>query len=172
MSLRLFLALALCSTACVKLKADLPPICGSTSVTVPGTGSVSPLIAGSKYTVTQSFQFGGGTDLSYLTSVVLSGGTLTPGGTVSDFSFIDEAQLVVMPPDGSSLKPVTLVDWQKSSGTTASIAIPAETANLKDYFSDAGFSFQVTVTGTPPSADWGVNVDLCAQAAVDDTVSL
>jgi hypothetical protein len=172
MNPRILLAAVLLSTACVKLDADLPPICGSTSVSVPGTGSLTPLAAGLSVSVTQSFAFGAGTDMSYLTQVLLNGGSLTPGGGISDFSFVDTAQLTVLPPSGSSLQPVILLDWQKGSSSAASIAIPAAAANLKDYFSDQGFQIQLTISGQPPAQAWGVNVDICASADVDETVSL
>ena len=159
---------ALLSAACVQVQADLPPVCGSVSVDFPAVAAPTRALS---VPVEQTFDLGGGIDLSPITDLRIDSGTVQAGDG-SDLSFVQSLQIAVMPPPGSALPELPLLDWTAAAGAPVTrIDLPAASRDLHPYLGSQGLSLRLRATGSPPPYDWSLLVELCASGAVDETWS-
>jgi hypothetical protein len=167
--MKILLASFLLASACVRLQADIPPICKTVSLEFPGVpAGATPAM---KAQADQTFPFATGLKLSFLSQLRFAGGVVSPGNGAADLSFLDSLTLSVAAPAGSSLPEVQLVAWNKpASGVAARIEIPPQPADLVPYFVAGGMSLRVSMSGSPPPAGFSLLVDVCASASVDQTI--
>ncbi|HUJ29243.1 MAG TPA: hypothetical protein VLW85_24655 [Myxococcales bacterium] len=166
--MRLALA-AVLSTACVQVQADLPPVCGSVSVDFAGVAAAPTRTL--SVPVEQTFELGQGMDLSPITDLKIETGTVQAGAG-TDLSFVQALQIAVLPPAGSALPELALLDWTAPAGPPVTlIQMPAASPDLHPYLGAQGLSLRLRATGSPPQYDWSLLVDLCASGAVDKTWS-
>ena len=165
--MRNLLAVALFSAACVRVEADLPPVCGDVSVSFPA--AAAPMTALS-VPMEQTFAFGSGLDLSPVAALRIDSGALQADS--GDLSFVQAAQLSVVPPPGTSLPELTLLDWQApASGTVTHIELSQASPDLTPYFGKDGLVLRVRATGALPAHGWSLLVSVCASGAVDKSWS-
>src|ERR1700730_15724044 len=161
MKISLAWSLLVLAASCVRVQADIPPICKTVSLEFAGPPAGSP--PATQVQAEQTFPFGDGLKSSYLAQLQFAGGSVAAGSGTADLSFLDSLGVSVAVPAGSSLGEVPLLAWQKApSGTVARIDMPAQPANLTPYFGATGLSLRVSMTGTPPPAGFSLIVDLCA----------
>ncbi len=86
---------------------------------------------------------------------------------ITDFDFVDSAKISVLPPDGSDLPPVAVIDFTRTepSGTTLSM-VGSSKIDLYQYLTAGVVKVEAALTGRLPSTDWSMDIKPCLYAKV------
>lgn len=105
----------------------------------------------------------GATDVT----VHLNSVTFTPASGVTDFNFVDSADLKA---SSASVAEAALTSYTKpSSGTVNPLVLDGAGADLTPFLKDPSLNVSADLTGVPPSQDWTADVQVCFK--VGGTVS-
>lgn len=87
---------------------------------------------------------------------------------VTDFTFVQKAQLSIASGDPSSTLPtVDVIDCQGCGNTSTTLDVDnAATVQIQDYIKSGSLIVTVALEGTPPANDWTADVDVCMSGSV------
>jgi hypothetical protein len=87
---------------------------------------------------------------------------------VSDFSFVQRAELSIASGDPASTLPtLTIFDCVDCASSTSTLdAGTATTTPVQDYMKSGSLVVTVALSGTPPVADWTADIDICMTGSV------
>lgn len=82
---------------------------------------------------------------------------------ITDFDFISNADIRILPPEGSSLLPAHVIDYARNgaeTGTTLSMT-GNEDVDLYDYLTGGDIFVDASLAGTLPSEEWSMDIRVC-----------
>lgn len=161
-------ALATFSVGCSNLlfvEGDVPEAC----ITEENADFPGAPVQGS-FTVSRDFEYDIGAidvltddDNGVDANVRLLALTLTANQGTTDLGFIEHLKGTAFAPAGSTLPPLTLIDYTKPAGSAAtrSIAFKSDQTDVVPYFEDGKLHLAVEITGNVPQSDWSVDAQGC-----------
>lgn len=86
---------------------------------------------------------------------------------ITDFDFISNAQISLIPPPTSSKQPATVIDYTRAGPTGNTLAMEgAMDVDLYDYLKEGDITLNSSLTGTLPSTEWTMDIKLCMYVRV------
>ncbi|CAN5252344.1 hypothetical protein BH11MYX1_BH11MYX1_43850 [soil metagenome] len=153
------------------VQAEVQEVCLTyRGVTIPGA-SVG------QTSVDQSFDFN---DLQGAKDLADANATLTftraeirATSGVSNFQFVQKAALSIASADPSSTLPtLSIFACDNCGNATATLdVVNPTTAPIQDYIKSGSLVVTVELSGTPPTADWTADVDVCMTGTISYQVS-
>lgn len=81
---------------------------------------------------------------------------------ITDFDFVSGANISLIPPDGSTKPPATVIDYTRSGPTGATLSMVGATdVDLYDYLKEGDIVVASSLTGTLPSNAWSMDLRVC-----------
>ncbi|MFN0062958.1 MAG: hypothetical protein ACKVPX_10630 [Myxococcaceae bacterium] len=152
------------------IEAEIPRVCKAfQGETFPGVPVPTPDVP---YTA-PPLDFDFGTTLDELrlegleTEIRISSMRLTAAGGLPNLDFLNTVNVNLLPPGGSSLAPLPVVDYARAAGASSSTSIELGEVDIMDvyeYIRSGQFSVQITFLGTIPTSDWSLDVRPCLYA--------
>jgi hypothetical protein len=153
------------------VQAEVQQVCLTyRGVTIPGV----PL---GQTTIDQSFsldQLQGAKDLADADAkLTFTHAEVRATSGVSDFSFVQKAELSIASGDPSSTLPtLSIFECQNCGTATTTLDVDnAVTTPIQDYIKSGSLVVTIALQGTPPATDWTADVDVCMTGTVSYTVN-
>ncbi|HEY6037231.1 MAG TPA: hypothetical protein VIV58_23285 [Kofleriaceae bacterium] len=141
------------------------------------TGVMIPGVPAGQTSIDQSFtidQLQGAKDLADADAqLTFTHAEVRAVSGVSDFSFVQKADLSIASGDPNSTLPTISVFDCEGCGTTSSAldVDNATTVPVQDYVKTGSLVVTIALQGTPPANDWVADVDVCMSGSISYKVA-
>jgi hypothetical protein len=86
---------------------------------------------------------------------------------ITDFDFVDSAKITVLPPEGTDLPEVQVIDFQREGATTGTVSMTGTNdVDLYAYLTQGRVFVNAALVGRLPDDEWSMDMKICLYAKV------